>query len=170
MKDAWEPPSRRYNDEDEDEEEEADEDEIEDEADRDAEAEGDTTDSWDKDAEEGNEVNPADGLQDLQYFPNFYRLLSSLDSGESQRTAASLESLHSSFLFILNVVLFFCVCCRLQGGFFRSENASICLLSITACAATRAAGMLESVPAVVLNLGHVPVQCSTSSGFKVNIQ
>lgn len=51
--------------------------------DRDAEEEGDTTDnSWDKDAEEGNEVNPGDGLQDLQYFPNFYRLLRSLDSGK----------------------------------------------------------------------------------------
>lgn len=85
MKDAWDPPRRRYNDEDE-EEEEADEDEIEDEADRDGEDEGDTADnSWDKDAEEGNEVNPADGLQDLQYFPNFYRLLRSLDSGKKQK-------------------------------------------------------------------------------------
>lgn len=83
MKDAWEPPRRRYNDEDEDEEEEADE--VEDEADRDAEDEADATDdSWDKEAEEGNEVNPADGLQDLQYFPNFYRLLRSLDSGKEQ--------------------------------------------------------------------------------------
>lgn len=81
LQDTWEPPRRRYNEDEEDDEDEE-EDEIEDEVDRDAEEEGDTTDnSWDKDAEEGNEVNPGDGLQDLQYFPNFYRLLSSLDSG-----------------------------------------------------------------------------------------
>lgn len=87
MKDGWEPPRRRYNDEDaeEEEEEEAEGDEVEDEADRDAD-----DDSWDKEAEQGNEVNPADGLQDLQYFPNFYRLLRSLDSGE--------KHLQSSFL------------------------------------------------------------------------
>lgn len=104
MKDAWEPPRRRYNDEDEGEEEEADEDEIEDEADRDAEDEGDTTDnSWDKDVEEGNEVNPADGLQDLQYFPNFYRLLRSLDSGENQkhRSLAAGNLLTASFIGLL---------------------------------------------------------------------
>lgn len=90
MKDAWEPPRRRYNDEDEDGG--ADEDEIEDEADRDVDDEGDTADnSWDKDAEEGNEVNPADGLQDLQYFPNFYRLLRSLDSGKNPKNG-SLDS------------------------------------------------------------------------------
>ncbi|XP_047436503.1 secretogranin-3 [Mugil cephalus] len=73
--DTWEPPRRRYNDEDEEE------DEVEDEVDRDAEEDGDRADnSWDKDAEEGNEVSPEDGLQDLQYFPNFYRLLRSLDT------------------------------------------------------------------------------------------
>lgn len=98
MKDAWEPPRHRYNDEDDEEEEEADQDEIEDEAERDAEDEGDTTDnSWDKDAEEGNEVNPADGLQDLQYFPNFYRLLRSLDSGKkpkNRRLASVFFPLH----------------------------------------------------------------------------
>lgn len=81
FQDTWEPPRRRYNDEDEGE----DDDEIEDEVDRDAEEEGgDTADiTWDKDAEEGNEVSPEDGLQDLQYFPNFYRLLRSLDSGKN---------------------------------------------------------------------------------------
>lgn len=92
MKDAWEPPRRSYNDEDDEEEEEADEDEIEDEADRDAEDEGDAADnSWDKDAEGGNEVNPADGLQDLQYFPNFYQLLRSLDSGENKKNCSLAE-------------------------------------------------------------------------------
>uniref|UniRef100_A0AAV2LQR4 Secretogranin-3 n=1 Tax=Knipowitschia caucasica TaxID=637954 RepID=A0AAV2LQR4_KNICA len=54
-------PQRRFND-DEDEEE--------------AEDTGD--ERWDRDAQ--NEVHPNDGLQDLQYFPNFYRLLRSLDS------------------------------------------------------------------------------------------
>ncbi|KAJ0056375.1 hypothetical protein NL108_006883, partial [Boleophthalmus pectinirostris] len=33
---------------------------------------------WDGDSQ--NEVSPNDGLQNLQYFPNFYRLLRSLDS------------------------------------------------------------------------------------------
>lgn len=50
--------------------------------DRDVEDGGDNT--WEKDPEEGNEVSPpGDGLQDLQYFPNFYRLLRSLDSGKN---------------------------------------------------------------------------------------
>lgn len=44
---------------------------------------GDNT--WSKDTQEGNEVSPQDGLQDLQYFPNFYRLLRSLDSGKKNR-------------------------------------------------------------------------------------
>lgn len=44
--------------------------------------------AWDA-ASEGNdrnELSPVDSLQDLQYFPNFYRLLKSLDSGESLST------------------------------------------------------------------------------------
>lgn len=59
--------------------------------DRDAEEEGDDTadKTWDRDAEGGNEVSPKDGLQDLQYFPNFYNLLKSLDSGKQrQKTSA----------------------------------------------------------------------------------
>lgn len=96
--DAWEPPRRSYNDED-DEEEEGDEDEIEDEVDRDAEDEGDTTDnSWDKDAEEGNEVNPADGLQDLQYFPNFYQLLTSLDSEQDTQERETLITIMKTLI------------------------------------------------------------------------
>lgn len=56
--------------------------------DRDAEDAGaDAADkTWVKDAEEGNEVSPEDGLQDLQYFPNFYSLLRSLNSGENTNT------------------------------------------------------------------------------------
>lgn len=79
FQDTWEPPRRQYNADEEDEEE--DDDEIEDEVDRDVEDGGDNT--WGKDPEEGNEVSPGDGLQDLQYFPNFYRLLRSLDSGKN---------------------------------------------------------------------------------------
>uniref|UniRef100_H3CVV7 Secretogranin-3 n=1 Tax=Tetraodon nigroviridis TaxID=99883 RepID=H3CVV7_TETNG len=41
-----------------------------------------TGNSWDKNMQQGNEVNGGDGLQDLQYFPNFYHLLRSLDSAE----------------------------------------------------------------------------------------
>ncbi|XP_013882114.1 secretogranin-3 [Austrofundulus limnaeus] len=75
--DTWEPPRRRYNEDEEDEEE--DEDDDEDEVDRDAEKDAED-DTWVKDGDGGNEVNPGDGLQDLQYFPNFYRLLKSLNS------------------------------------------------------------------------------------------
>lgn len=88
----WEPPRGRYNeDEDqegdgeEEEEDDDDDEEVEDEVERDV--EDDERDpagnSWDKDMEEGNEVNGGDGLQDLQYFPNFYHLLRSLDSGRT---------------------------------------------------------------------------------------
>lgn len=84
--DAWEPPRGRYNEDEEQEgdgEEEDDDGEVEDDVERDVEDdERDTAgNSWDKDTEEGNEVNGGDGLQDLQYFPNFYHLLRSLDSG-----------------------------------------------------------------------------------------
>ncbi|XP_045888787.1 secretogranin-3 isoform X1 [Micropterus dolomieu] len=96
--DTWEPPSRRYK-EDEDNEEE-DDDEIEDEVERDAEEEeGDTVDnSWDKDTEEGNEVSPEDGLQDLQYFPNFYRLLRSLDSDRDNQERETLITIMKTLI------------------------------------------------------------------------
>ncbi|KAF7656619.1 hypothetical protein LDENG_00038640 [Lucifuga dentata] len=73
QKDTWESPRRRYNEDEEVEDEDED---------RDAEEEEDDTadNTWERDTEKGNEVNPDDGLQDLQYFPNFYRLLKSLDS------------------------------------------------------------------------------------------
>lgn len=93
FQDAWDQPRRRYNDGDEEE----DDDEIEDEVDRDAEEEEGDADAntWDKDAEEGNEVSPEDGLQDLQYFPNFYRLLRSLDSGENSNAPRGLCDIFS---------------------------------------------------------------------------
>lgn len=88
FQDAWEPPRQRY-EEDDEEEVGNDDDEIVDEVDKDAEDEMDEVDnSWDNiDKENGNEVNPEDGLQDLQYFPNFYRLLKSLDSGKNWNTS-----------------------------------------------------------------------------------
>lgn len=62
--------------------------------DRDADEEAaDTADgTWDKDAEKGNEVSPEDGLQDLQYFPNFYHLLRSLDSGRNSGSVLAMLS------------------------------------------------------------------------------
>ncbi|KAG5270563.1 hypothetical protein AALO_G00194090 [Alosa alosa] len=73
MEEADRLPSRRY---EEDEEPENVDEETDEAADT----------AWDA-ASEGNdrnELSPVDSLQDLQYFPNFYRLLKSLDSGESE--------------------------------------------------------------------------------------
>ncbi|XP_012706619.2 secretogranin-3 [Fundulus heteroclitus] len=96
--DAWEPPRRRYNEDDE-EEEVNDDDEIVDKVDRDAEQDVDGADnSWDKDKEEGNEVNPEDGLQDLQYFPNFYRLLKSLDSDQDAQERETLITIMKTLI------------------------------------------------------------------------
>uniref|UniRef100_A0A672H1F2 Secretogranin-3 n=1 Tax=Salarias fasciatus TaxID=181472 RepID=A0A672H1F2_SALFA len=90
------PPRRRYNDE---EEEDEDDDEIEDEIERDAEERGDAADdTWDKDTEEGNEVSPEDGLQDLQYFPNFYRLLRSLDSEKDTQERETLITIMKTLI------------------------------------------------------------------------
>ncbi|KAM4744826.1 secretogranin-3 isoform 2-T2 [Anableps anableps] len=96
--DAWEPPRRRYDEED-DEEVGNNEDEIGDEMDRDAEEDVERADnSWDKDKEEGNEVNPEDGLQDLQYFPNFYRLLKSLDSDQDAQERETLITIMKTLI------------------------------------------------------------------------
>ncbi|XP_069029647.1 secretogranin-3 [Embiotoca jacksoni] len=96
--DTWEPPRRRYNKDEEDGEEG--DDEIEDEVDRDAEEEeGNAADNaWDKDTEEGNEVSPEDGLQDLQYFPNFYRLLKSLDSDQDTQERETLITIMKTLI------------------------------------------------------------------------
>ncbi|XP_037546331.1 secretogranin-3 [Nematolebias whitei] len=94
--DTWEPPRRRYN-EDEDDEEEDDDDAVEGEVDRDAEEDaGDN--AWDKDADGGNEVSPGDGLQDLQYFPNFYRLLKSLDSDQDVQERETLITIMKTLI------------------------------------------------------------------------
>ncbi|XP_028812469.1 secretogranin-3 [Denticeps clupeoides] len=76
-------PSRRY--EEEEEQDNADE----------------TVDStWDA-ASEGNdrnELSPEDGLQDLQYFPNFYRLLKSLDSEQDAQERETLITIMKTLI------------------------------------------------------------------------
>ncbi|AWP01355.1 putative secretogranin-3 [Scophthalmus maximus] len=96
--DTWEQPRRRYNEDEEEEEE--DDDEIEDDVDRDAEDAGaDAADkTWVKDAEEGNEVSPEDGLQDLQYFPNFYSLLRSLNSDQDTQERETLITIMKTLI------------------------------------------------------------------------
>ena len=91
FQDMWEPPRGRYNEDEAEEQGDEDgdeEEEVDDELDRDVadDETGTAGNSWDKDMEEGNEVNGGDGLQDLQYFPNFYHLLRSLDSGTHMHT------------------------------------------------------------------------------------
>ncbi|XP_028291435.1 secretogranin-3 [Gouania willdenowi] len=92
-KDTWEPPRLGFSN---DEAEEEDEEEVEDEAERDADEDGDN--NWDKNTEEGNEVSPEDGLQDLQYFPNFYRLLRSLDSEQDTQERETLITIMKTLI------------------------------------------------------------------------
>ncbi|XP_056875167.1 secretogranin-3 [Takifugu flavidus] len=101
--DAWEPPRGRYNEDEEQEgdgEEEDDDEEVEDDVERDVEDdERDTAgNSWDKDTEEGNEVNGGDGLKDLQYFPNFYHLLRSLDSDQDTQERETLITIMKTLI------------------------------------------------------------------------
>ncbi|KAJ3592841.1 hypothetical protein NHX12_005179 [Muraenolepis orangiensis] len=67
-------------------------------------------DTWDRDREEvegeeraeegerGNEVRPEDGLEDLQYFPNFYRLLKSLDSDHDAQERETLITIMKTLI------------------------------------------------------------------------
>ncbi|KAG7482370.1 hypothetical protein JOB18_019652 [Solea senegalensis] len=100
--DQWEAPSRRYNEDEGDNEDEDDEDddESEDEVERDAEEDGANApdNTWDKDTKEGNEVGDDDGLQDLQYFPNFYRLLKSLDSAQDAQERETLITIMKTLI------------------------------------------------------------------------
>ncbi|XP_029284463.1 secretogranin-3 isoform X2 [Cottoperca gobio] len=103
IKDTLEPPKQRYNEDEEGEEEN--EDEVEDEVDRDAEEEEEEEEggnkeakTWVKDTGEGNEVSPEDGLQDLQYFPNFYRLLRSLDSDQDAQERETLITIMKTLI------------------------------------------------------------------------
>uniref|UniRef100_A0A3Q3JJB8 Secretogranin-3 n=2 Tax=Monopterus albus TaxID=43700 RepID=A0A3Q3JJB8_MONAL len=94
--DMWEPPRWHYDEEDE----EQNDDDIEQEVDRDAEEERDNTadNTWDKDTQQGNEVSPEDGLQDLQYFPNFYRLLRSLNSEQDTQERETLITIMKTLI------------------------------------------------------------------------
>ncbi|XP_010876242.2 secretogranin-3 [Esox lucius] len=108
--DVDESPNRRYDEEEDDDEE--DQAAIEDDVDRDPEAEGDNTveNNWEKEGEaeeeerglgeeeEGNELSPEDGLQDLQYFPNFYRLLKSLDSEQDAQERETLITIMKTLI------------------------------------------------------------------------
>lgn len=51
---------------------------------------------WDRDAQ--NEVNPNDGLQDLQYFPNFYRLLRSLNTEKDTQERETLITIMKTLI------------------------------------------------------------------------
>lgn len=100
-------PNRRYDEEDDDEDQAA----IDDDVDR---GEGDDTvdNTWDRESEgegeeeersegerdEGNELSPEDGLQDLQYFPNFYRLLKSLDSEQDAQEKETLITIMKTLI------------------------------------------------------------------------
>ncbi|KAF7212683.1 secretogranin-3 isoform X1 [Nothobranchius furzeri] len=96
--DTWEPRKRSYNEEEE-EEEDNDDEQIEDDVDRDAEEEMEAADNtWDKDTEEGNEVGQGDGLQDLQYFPNFYQLLRSLNSEKDAQERETLITIMKTLI------------------------------------------------------------------------
>ncbi|XP_051919691.1 secretogranin-3 isoform X3 [Hippocampus zosterae] len=95
LQDKWEKPRRRYDDEEEEED-----DEVMDNVDRDAEDDDETlVNTWGKDdAEDDNEVNPEDGLQDLQYFPNFYRLLRSLNSDQDAQERETLITIMKTLI------------------------------------------------------------------------
>ncbi|XP_017574995.1 secretogranin-3 isoform X2 [Pygocentrus nattereri] len=86
-------------DEDEDagdDEDAADEDQDEESRDDDEAA----VESWDgvSDGNDRNELSPEDGLQDLQYFPNFYRLLKSLDSEQDAEERETLITIMKTLI------------------------------------------------------------------------
>uniref|UniRef100_A0A8C6TKA7 Secretogranin-3 n=1 Tax=Neogobius melanostomus TaxID=47308 RepID=A0A8C6TKA7_9GOBI len=91
---TWESsPQRRFDDDEDEGEEEEGEGETEDRA-----KGGDVTEDqhWDRDNQ--NEVNPNDGLQDLQYFPNFYRLLRSLNSEKDTQERETLITIMKTLI------------------------------------------------------------------------
>ncbi|KAL1007549.1 hypothetical protein UPYG_G00088220 [Umbra pygmaea] len=112
--DANESPNRRYDEEVDDDDEEEEQTAVEDDVDREAAGEGDDTveNNWEQDGEgeedeerrslgevdEANELNPVDGLQDLQYFPNFYRLLKSLDSEQDAQERETLITIMKTLI------------------------------------------------------------------------
>ncbi|XP_068595460.1 secretogranin-3 [Brachionichthys hirsutus] len=97
---TYEQPRHHYIDDEDDEEE--DDGETGGEEDRDAEEDGAEIDlpgnTWEKVAGEGNEVSPEDGLQDLQYFPNFYSLLRSLNSDRDAQERETLITIMKTLI------------------------------------------------------------------------
>ncbi|NP_957051.1 secretogranin-3 precursor [Danio rerio] len=94
-------PSPRFDEEDEVENEGGDDangDEPQEEESRDDTVRSD--DSWDavSDGNDRNELNPEDGLQDLQFFPNFYRLLKSLDSEQDKEERETLITIMKTLI------------------------------------------------------------------------
>nr|XP_055030107.1 secretogranin-3 [Misgurnus anguillicaudatus] len=93
-------PSRRYDEEDEGNDDDDDEngDEEQEEEIRDDAVRAD--DSWDSvsDGNDRNELSPEDGLQDLQFFPNFYRLLKSLDSEQDKEERETLITIMKTLI------------------------------------------------------------------------
>ncbi|XP_052387360.1 secretogranin-3 [Carassius gibelio] len=96
-------PGRRYDDEDKGDDDEdggndnnGDEEQEEESRDDIVRAE----DSWDavNDGNDRNELNPEDGLQDLQFFPNFYRLLKSLDSEQDKEERETLITIMKTLI------------------------------------------------------------------------
>ncbi|XP_051952919.1 secretogranin-3 [Xyrauchen texanus] len=91
-------PSRRYDEEDEDAVDDDNGAEEQEEEIRDDTVRAD--DSWDavSDGNDRNELNPEDGLQDLQFFPNFYRLLKSLDSEQDKEERETLITIMKTLI------------------------------------------------------------------------
>ncbi|XP_073706606.1 secretogranin-3 [Garra rufa] len=98
-------PSRRYDEEDEggDEDDNDGGDNANADEEQEEESKDDTVraeDSWDavSDGNDRNELNPEDGLQDLQFFPNFYRLLKSLDSEQDKEERETLITIMKTLI------------------------------------------------------------------------
>ncbi|XP_038838681.1 secretogranin-3-like [Salvelinus namaycush] len=96
-------PNHRYDEEDDDEDQAA----IDDDSEREGEeeerregerGEGEGEERSEGERDEGNELSPEDGLQDLQYFPNFYRLLKSLDSEQDAQERDTLITIMKTLI------------------------------------------------------------------------
>uniref|UniRef100_A0A672R4F5 Secretogranin-3 n=1 Tax=Sinocyclocheilus grahami TaxID=75366 RepID=A0A672R4F5_SINGR len=95
-------PSQRYDDEDEGDDDDGGNDNNGDEE-QEEESRDDTVraeDSYEavSDGNDRNELNPEDGLQDLQFFPNFYRLLKSLDSEQDKEERETLITIMKTLI------------------------------------------------------------------------
>ncbi|KAF4071835.1 hypothetical protein AMELA_G00267450 [Ameiurus melas] len=105
-KDEEDSPSRRFDDDSDDDDDDVNEgddggDDDDDVGDEEQEEEiRDCGGNWDGVGEgnDRNEVNPEDELQDLQYFPNFYRLLRSLDSEQDAEERETLITIMKTLI------------------------------------------------------------------------